>query len=55
MKVGVRVTGGGFARAEARVEEMRRRAIERVEARLLTERDARANQRDSSPPPKPAR
>lgn len=55
MKVSVRVTGDGFARAEARAEEIRRRAIEGLEMRLVTERDARLGQRDAHPKPKPAR
>lgn len=55
MKVSVRVTGDGFAHAGARAEEMRRRAIERLEMRLLKERDARLGQRDAHPQPKPAR
>lgn len=48
MKVGVRVIGDGFARAEALVADVRRRAIERIEARIAEAREAR---RESNAPP----
>jgi hypothetical protein len=34
VKIGVHVTGNGLARADALVADIRRRAIERVQARL---------------------
>lgn len=39
MKVRVRVTGDGLARAEALVSDIRRRAIERLQARAAERRE----------------
>lgn len=39
MKVSVRVVGDGLTRAEALAEDMRRRAVEQLEARLAAHRD----------------
>ena len=56
MKVGVRVTGTGFRRAEALVAEVRRRAVERLEARRAErERAARTERRESDATKPPQR
>lgn len=53
MKVGVRVTGTGFRRAEALVAEVRRRAVERLETRRAErERIARQRESDATKPPR---
>lgn len=53
MKVGVRVIGDGFARAEALVADVHRRALERLQARIAAERDAPRREADTPPVTKP--
>lgn len=53
MKIGVHLIGGAFARAEALVNDVRRRATERLAARFEQERDARRRDRDARAATKP--
>lgn len=52
MKVTARLIGNPFARAEALVADARRRALERLQARIEAERAARrgADQRSAAKP-----
>lgn len=43
MKVSVRLIGDGFTRADALVADVRRRALERLEARIAARDSARAS------------
>jgi hypothetical protein len=43
VKVSVRLIGDGFAHAEALVADVRRRAMERLEARIAARENARAS------------
>ena len=54
MKISVRLVGDGFARADALVADVRRRATEHVQARIEREREARRRDRDARRATKPA-
>lgn len=46
MKVGVRVNGGGFERADSLVADVRRRAVARLEAEIEAQRESERRERD---------